>query len=56
MEKFIKTDNEHTASLLRDSGFKELAREGKYWVFINNDMMAFASEDAKVHRTNILTF
>ena len=57
-EKFIKTNDEYTANLLRESGFKELAKEGSKWVFINDpDKITFSTDNLRdVHKTNILNF
>ena len=36
LKHFIKTDDAHTAELLRDAGLYELAKEGDRWVFVNS--------------------
>lgn len=33
---FIKTSDVDTANKLRDAGYKELARDGKFFVFYND--------------------
>lgn len=54
---FIKTDDEHTANLLRQSGLHELAKEGSKWVFIaEQDKIDFSSSDLKMFYTNKLCF
>lgn len=55
-KKFIKTSDEYTANMLRESGLHELAKEGSKWVFINQpDKMTFSIDDMKdVHQTDIL--
>lgn len=53
---FLKTSDEHTANLLRGVGFQELAKEGSYWVFINDNKIVFSSDDKKIHYTDKLTF
>lgn len=57
-QKFIKTTDEHTAKILRDAGYIELAKEGSHFVFINDyDKTTFSSDDGKkVYYTNKLTF
>lgn len=52
---FIKTSDEHTADLLRKSGFPELPKEGNVWVFINTqNKVEFASDNTKMHYTNTI--
>ena len=56
-QNFIKTTDEKTAALLRESGLHELAKEGNKWVFVNEpDKIVFSSDDNAMHYTNILTF
>ena len=58
-QAFIKTSDEHTAEVLRESGFVELAKENKYWVFLNDeDQMAKFSDESekKMHYSNKLWF
>ena len=52
--KFIKTQDEGLAKRLRFSGYKELKKQGKFFVFINNsDKLTFSAEDEKkIIRTN----
>lgn len=55
--KFIKTSDENTAQILRESGLHELAKEGNKWVFVNEpNKVVFSSDDNAMHYTNILTF
>lgn len=58
MKQFIKTSDEHTATLLRNSGLIELAKEGNKWVFINeNDKVKFSADKMKeCFTTDILHF
>ena len=35
-QHFIKTKDEHTANILRESGLIELEKEGSFWVFVND--------------------
>lgn len=44
---FIKTEQEHLAQLLRQSGFTELKRDGKLFVFVNDGKMNFSDKDKK---------
>lgn len=54
---FIKTSDEHTAKLLRDAGYVELAKEGNRFVFINDISKAdFSSSDMKMNYSNKLCF
>ena len=56
-QHFIKTSDEKTANLLRESGLHELAREGDKWVFVNDNKIVFTSEDLKgCQTTDILHF
>lgn len=58
IKKFIKTDDEATAKVLREAGLTELAKEGAKWVFINEpNKIQFSSEEIKgCHTTDILHF
>ena len=54
---FIKTSDEHTAELLRESGLPELEKENDKYVFANRpNTVEFASDNMKMHFTNIVTF
>lgn len=56
-QKFIKTSDEHTAKLLRDAGYVELAKEGNRFVFINDiNKTEFSSSDVKINYSNKLCF
>ena len=44
---FIKTSDAELATTLRLQGFKELKKQGKFFVFINNGKMTFSSEQEK---------
>ena len=55
-KNFICTTDENTANLLRECGYKELPKEGKRWMFINDGNITFADNKAKVQYTNMLTF
>ena len=44
MEKFIKTSDEELAGALRACGYKELKKQGKFFVFINNGKLSFSQE------------
>lgn len=56
--KFIKTSDEATAILLRESGLIELEKEADKWVFINEpNKIQFSSDNLKdAHTTSILHF
>ena len=53
---FINTNDEHTAEVLRSLRFKELPKNGDKYVFINDGRTVFASQNMKMHYTDILTF
>lgn len=54
---FVKTSDEHTAILLREAGLLELEKERDRWVFANcPNKIEFASDNMKMHYTNVLTF
>lgn len=56
-DKFINTEDEETANLLRELGYSELPKNGNKWVFINQPgKMEFASDDMDIFYTNVLTF
>jgi hypothetical protein len=44
---FIKTSDAELADSLRLQGFKELKKQGKFFVFINNGMTKFSAEQEK---------
>lgn len=47
MNNFIKTSDAELAQTLRLQGFKELKKQGKFFVFINNGKANFSSEQEK---------
>jgi hypothetical protein len=50
---FIKTNDEELAKNLRLSGYKELKKQGKFFVFLNNGKLKFTEEqEQKMIRTN----
>ena len=56
-QNFINTSDEDTAKTLRKLGFQELPKNGKYYIFINDNKLAFSLDDMKdVSYSNILTF
>ena len=44
---FIKTSDEELAGNLRLSGYKELKKQGKFFVFLNNGKLNFTQEQEK---------
>ena len=44
---FIKTYDEELAKELRLSGYKELKKQGKFFVFVNNGTLHFSAEQSK---------
>ena len=53
---FIKTADEHTAELLRQSGLIEMPKEAGMWVFVNDKNKITMEEMKDVHVTDILHF
>lgn len=51
---FMKTSDEDMACSLRAAGFQELAKEGKYFVFVNDPNIHHLTDKSKVVYTNIL--
>ena len=50
---FIKTSDEELAKTLRFSGYRELKRQGKFFVFLNNGKLNFSDDqERKMIRTN----
>ena len=50
---FIKTSDEELAKNLRMSGYKELKKQGKFFVFLNCGKLNFTEEqEKKLIRTN----
>lgn len=47
MDNFIKTSDEELAKTLRISGYKELKKQGKFFVFLNNGKLEFSQEQEK---------
>ena len=52
--KFIKTSDKELAEKLRQSGYKELKSQGKFFVFVNNSAKYTfnADEEKKIIFTN----
>ena len=44
---FIKTQDAELAKKLRFSGYKELKKQGKFFVFVNSGKWTFSAEDKK---------
>ena len=44
---FIKTSDEELAKNLRLCDYKELKKQGKFFVFVNNGKMTFSETDKK---------
>lgn len=47
MEKFIKTSDEELAGALRACGYKELKKQGKFFVFLNSGKLNFTEQQKK---------
>ena len=54
-KKFILTQEEQTAELLKKSGFTFKGKQGKTFLFINDGMLNFSTEEQRVVYTNILS-
>ena len=54
-KKFILTQEEQTAELLKKSGFTFKGKQGKTFLFINDGMLNFSTEEHRVVYTNILS-
>lgn len=44
---FIKTQDKELAKAMRVSGYHELPKQGKFFVFVNSDKLVFSAEDKK---------
>lgn len=51
---FIKTSDEEVAKTLRENGYQELSKQGKYFVFINSASKKKNFDKNKVIYTNTL--
>jgi len=51
---FVKTSDEGVAQKLRDGGYQELSKQGKYFVFINSASKTKDFDKNKVIYTNTL--
>lgn len=54
-KKFILTQEESTAELLRKDGFTFKGKQGKTYLFINDGKLTFSEAEHKVVYTNILS-
>lgn len=54
MQYFIKTSDEKVAKELRESGYQELSKSGKFFVFINDTSKVKTFDKEKVIYTNNL--
>lgn len=54
MQYFIKTSDEEVAKELRESGYQELSKSGKFFVFINDVSKVKTFDKEKVIYTNNL--
>lgn len=54
---FINTSDKETAETLRQLGFVELPKSGKFWVFVNEpNKIMFSSDNMKLNYTDKLSF
>lgn len=54
MQHFIQTSDEGVAKELRQSGYQELSKQGKFFVFINDASKVKTFDKEKVIYTNNL--
>lgn len=54
MDHFVRTEYEHIAEELRANGFKELPKDGRFFVFINKPSKVEFSDSDKIMFTNKL--
>ncbi|SFU36479.1 hypothetical protein SAMN02910342_00258 [Butyrivibrio sp. INlla21] len=54
-KKFILTQEEKTADLLKASGFTFVKKEGKTYAFVNDGKLTFSTEGCKMVYTNLLS-
>lgn len=55
-QQFIRTSDCQVAEELRKNGFAELAKQGSFYVFINNGKINFSDEEKKkVVYSNLMT-
>lgn len=54
MQHFIQTSDEEVAKELRNAGYQELSKQGKFFVFINDASKAKTFDNKKVIYTNNL--
>lgn len=54
-KRFILTQDEKTAELLKENGFTFVKKEGKTYAYINDGKLTFSSEGRKIVYTNLLS-
>lgn len=54
-KKFILTQEEATADLLKANGFTLIKKEGKTYAFVNDGKLNFSTEGHKMVYTNLLS-
>lgn len=57
-QKFITTQDTHTATLLSQQGYQQVQNSNGIYVFLNTDKLQFSNEIdiTKLKYTNMLTF
>lgn len=51
---FIKTSDAETADKLRNAGYKELARDGRFFVFYNDPKIGMSFDNKKMVFSSML--
>ena len=54
-KKFVLTQEETTANLLKANGFTLMKKEGKTYAFVNDGKLNFSTEGHKLVYTNLLS-
>lgn len=52
-QNFIMTSDQHTAEILRNSGYKELPKQGQLFCFINDNKLMFSDNKNVVFSNNL---
>lgn len=57
-QKFIRTQDIHTATLLSQQGYQQIQNNNGIYVFLNSDKMQFSNDIdmKKIQFSNMLTF
>ena len=55
MKHFIQTSDEEVAKELRENGYQELSKQGKFFIFINEAKKVKTFDENKIVYTDILS-